>query len=84
LAQGFVTQSIELKDDSIMEGFVTQEAADKVTLRNVAGQEFQVAVSDIVKREKLDRSMMPEGLAATLSVREFASLLDYLESLSKQ
>lgn len=84
LAQGFVTQSIELKDDSVMEGFVTQEAADKVTLRNVAGQEFQVAINDIVKREKLDRSMMPEGLAATLSVREFASLLDYLESLAKQ
>jgi hypothetical protein len=26
---------------------------------------------------------MPEGLAAGLSVREFASLLDYLEQLSK-
>ena len=84
LAQGFVGNRFELKDGSEHEGFVTLEAADKVTIRNIASQEIEIVVSDIVKRETLDRSLMPEGLAANLSVREFASLLDYLEALNKK
>ncbi|MGV3772048.1 MAG: PVC-type heme-binding CxxCH protein [Verrucomicrobiales bacterium] len=84
IAQGFVTHQFELPDDVTLEGFVTLEAADKVTIRNVAGQEIQIKATDIQKRTKLDRSMMPEGLAANMTLEEFASLLAYLESLSEK
>lgn len=84
IAQGFVTHHFELKDGTELEGFVTQEAADKVTIRNVAAQEVVIVVADIAKREKLERSIMPEGLVANLTVKEFASLLDYLEALAKK
>jgi len=84
LAQGFVGNHFELKDGTEYDGFVTLEAADTVTIRNVASQEIAIPVKDIVKREKLERSMMPEGLAANLTVVEFASLLDYLEALAKK
>ena len=59
------------------------QAADAVTIRTIAALEQTVPVAQIAKREKQERSLMPEGLAAGLSVREFASLLDYLEQLSK-
>ena len=40
--------------------------------------------SQIVERAKSDVSVMPEGLVKGITVKEFASLLDYLESLSKK
>jgi putative heme-binding domain-containing protein len=60
------------------------EAADKVTIRDTAAQEHTLVVKEITKREKLDKSLMPEGLAAPLTVQELASLLDYLESLNSK
>ncbi len=84
LAQGFVAERFTMKDETEYEGFITQEAADKVTIRNVAAQEIQLVVKDIVKRQKLDRSLMPEGLMASLTVKDFAALLDFLESLAKK
>lgn len=83
IAQGFVANHFELKDGSEVDGFVVREAADAVTIRTIAAQEQVIAVPQIVKREKQERSLMPEGLAAGLTVRELASLLDYLESLAK-
>jgi len=64
-------------------GFITLEGATEVKLRNVAAQEFTIKTSDIKERQKLPMSMMPPGLLLSFSVREFASLLDYLESLVK-
>lgn len=84
IAQGFGTEAIRLKDGSQQVGFITLEASDKVKLRNVAAQEFTFAVKDIVERQKLPISVMPPGLVDGLTVREFASLLDYFEALAKK
>jgi len=82
LAQGFVTHHFELKDGTEVDGFVVQEAADAVTIRTVAAQEQKIPVNQIARREKQERSLMPEGLAAGLTVRQLASLLDYLQGLA--
>ena len=83
IAQGFVANHFELKDGSEIDGFVVREAADAVTIRTMAAQEQTIQVGEIVKREKQERSLMPEGLAAGLTVQELASLLDYIEGLPK-
>jgi putative membrane-bound dehydrogenase-like protein len=82
LAQGFITHHFELADGSEIDGFVIQEAADAVTIRTVTAEERRIPVPQIVAREKQQRSLMPEGLAAGLTLGEFASLLDYLQALS--
>jgi putative heme-binding domain-containing protein len=82
LAQGFVAERFELKDGEESEGFVTLEAADKVVIRNVLAKEVTIPVADIARRVRLQKSIMPEGLVANLTVKEFASLLDYLEALN--
>ena len=82
IAQGFVANRFALKDGEDVEGFVVQEATDAITIRNIAAQELIIKPADIVKRDKLEKSLMPEGLAATLTMQELASLLDYLEALS--
>ena len=84
IAQGFATNVFTLKDGTVNMGFVVREGADKVTVRNVAAQESTYDVKDIVKRETLPASIMPPGLVNNLTVKEFASLLDYLESLVKK
>jgi len=83
IAQGFVANHFELKDGTEVDGFDVREAADAVTIRTIAAQEQLIPVTQIVKREKQERSLMPEGLAAGLTVQELASLLDYMESLAK-
>lgn len=84
IAQGFVTQHFELKDGTELDGFVTQEAAEQVSIRNATAQESLIRVKDISKRTKLEKSLMPEGLVANLTVKELAALLDYLEGLVKK
>ena len=81
---GFATEMVTLKDGSAQMVFITLEGADEVKARNISGQEFTWKTSDIAKRDKLPTSMMPPGLANNMTVRQFASLLDYLESLSKK
>jgi hypothetical protein len=40
-------------------------------------------MAQIAERKTDPKSMMPEGLVGNLSVKDFASLLDYLDALAK-
>lgn len=84
LAQGFVTNFFVLKKGDPVMGFVVQESATEVTIRNQTGAEQKIAVADIQERQKLPTSLMPPGLMNQLTVKDFASLLDYLEVLAKE
>ncbi|MFZ4767027.1 MAG: c-type cytochrome, partial [Roseimicrobium sp.] len=84
IAQGFASEVFTLKDGTQQMGFITLESADSVKVRTITAQEFTFATKDIAKRDKLPISMMPPGLVNTFTVYEFASLLDYLESLAKK
>ena len=81
VSQGFQTQWFELKNGTTLEGFVTAEKDGVVDLRNIAGIVQRVKRSDVAKSGTRTTSMMPEGLAAGLTVKEMASLLDYMQSL---
>ena len=52
-------------------------------LRDGSGAEHRVIKSEIEERAQLPTSVMPEGLANDLSIAQFASLLDYIETLGK-
>ena len=84
IAQGFASEMITLKDGTQQMGFITLEGANEVKLRNIASQEFTFKTADIKERQKLPMSMMPPMLMANFTVKEFASLLDYLEWLVKK
>jgi hypothetical protein len=82
ISQGFATAIIELKNGTSFTGFVVSETGASVTVRNIETQQ-KFATADIAKRTSVETSYMPPGLTAGLTVTEFASLLDYIESLSK-
>jgi putative heme-binding domain-containing protein len=74
-----------MKDGTVHMGFVTQEAADKVVIRDIAAQEFTLDAKLIAKREMNEQqSLMPPGLMNAMTAGDLASLLEYLEGLAKK
>jgi putative heme-binding domain-containing protein len=61
-----------------MVGFVTSESAGKIEMRDIAGNAHNFKVSNIKSRTELKISMMPQGLANSLSISDFASLVSFL------
>ena len=82
LAQGFVTNAFILDNGRTIVGFVTNEAADQLTVRDNEGKEIKIPVASIDERSKLNTSVMPTGQVDELTLDEFASLIDYLQSLA--
>ncbi|MCE9630795.1 MAG: hypothetical protein K8S94_08810 [Planctomycetia bacterium] len=83
IAQGFASEVFVMVDGTQHTGYVSLQGAEEVTVRNTTGQELTLKAADIEERHKLATSIMPTGLMSTFTIREFASLLDYLESLAK-
>lgn len=83
ISQGFATVLITAKGNKSYTGFVTAETADKITLRDIAGQVSTVKTADILSRKEMETSMMPPGLANALSYEEFASLITFLSQQKK-
>ncbi len=84
IAQGFKTNIILDVDGRMVTGYVTEESAEQVVMRDAEGKEFTFAKQDIEERKESDLSSMPEGLVKDFSLDDLSSLLDYLESVSKQ
>lgn len=83
ISQGFATVTITAKGNKSYVGFVTEETANKVVMRDITGAVYTVNTADILSRKELKTSMMPTGLANALSIEEFASLVSFLEQQKK-
>lgn len=83
ISQGFASVVIDAKGGKTYMGFITQESASKVVMRDITGQLYTIKTSDIVSRKELEDSMMPAGLASALSYEEFASLITFLSQQKK-
>lgn len=80
ISQGFGTVQIRTGDEKIYVGFVTEESAEELVIRNIAGAATTLKKAEIKERNELESSMMPSGLANSLSFQEFASLVDFLKN----
>jgi putative heme-binding domain-containing protein len=83
ISQGFSTVLITAKKDKSYVGFITEETSNGIVLRDITGQVTRLRSSDIFKREEMENSMMPAGLANSLSYEEFASLITFLSKQKK-
>lgn len=80
ISQGFTTVQIQTEEGRSYIGFVTEESAEELVIRDITGQATTLAKSDISSREELEISMMPSGLVNSLSYEEFTALVNYLSS----
>lgn len=83
ISQGFASVLITAKGDKSYMGFITSESATRIVMRDITGQLYNIKVSDIVSRTEMENSMMPTGLANSLSYEEFASLITFLSQQKK-
>ncbi len=83
ISQGFMTNVITATNGDSKMGFVIAESADEVTLRDITGQDHIFKTADIKDRTTPPISMMPPGLVSNMTVKDFAALLDYIESLAE-
>jgi putative heme-binding domain-containing protein len=81
--EGFMLTQITTKDGRTLQGYVADESADSVTLKDVAGHPgAPIAKADIASRGD-SGTLMPEGLTAWLSEQQRLDLLRYLFGLGK-
>ncbi|EEF63177.1 DUF7133 domain-containing protein [Pedosphaera parvula] len=83
IAQGFVTTTVQTKDEAEYDGFIVRESGDELEIRNIVGATV-IAKKDITKRGTRTISIMPEGLFDQLTPEDLASLLAYLQSFTKK
>ena len=81
IAQGFETQKFATANGQVHEGFVVRESGEEVEIRNGQGAVTVIPKAEIEERGKGELSVMPNGLADTLTVPELAAILAYFESL---
>lgn len=82
IAQGFITNLVLTSDETVVSGFITNEQTDRISIRDSAGNETTIMKEDIEDRKTSTVSSMPANIMNEFTLFEFASLLDYLESLS--
>ena len=79
ISQGFATVLVTAKGNKSYTGFITEESATRMIMRDISGQVYTIKKSDVVSRKEMETSMMPAGLANALSYDEFASLIAFLD-----
>ncbi|WP_026969028.1 DUF7133 domain-containing protein [Algoriphagus terrigena] len=78
ISQGFASVQITTNDGKFYMGFVTAESAQELTIRDITGTATKLEKKNIKERKELENSMMPAGLANSLSYEELASLVNFL------
>ena len=70
-----------LNDGRVITGLVLDDTADKLVIKTVDGQRISIDPRSVEDRRTSDVSLMPEGLAQTMTTQELVDLLSYLTTL---
>ena len=84
-AIGFSFRSlvVALDDGRVITGLPIEDAPDRLVLKTATGERVVISPSKIDARRTSDVSLMPEGLAQTLTDQELVDLLTYLTTLRR-
>lgn len=81
IAEGYAQTQVRMQDGRVIAGLVRSETADEVVLVDSEARLHRLRKAQIDARRLSDRSLMPDGLQAPLSLEDFADLIAFLESL---
>ncbi len=71
----------ELEDGTLRTGRIESETPERIVLWDTDAKRHELAPQDVAARRTSDASLMPEGLARTLTQTEFADLVAWLGTL---
>lgn len=81
IKEGFELQKVTKNDGGIVMGYLINDGAREVVIRDMAGNENGIPKSQIKNVEKVPGSLMPAGITANLEKEEFINLVSYLSKL---
>jgi putative heme-binding domain-containing protein len=81
IVEGYRPTVLATSDGRVLTGIVRDETATRLSLFDSDGKSRPVEKKDIVERKTVDTSLMPDGVALGLSLKEFSDLIAYLTSL---
>jgi putative heme-binding domain-containing protein len=81
IVEGYRVTLVATRDGQSHGGLVREETVNNLTLVTADTRTITLRQADIEDRRLGDTSLMPEGLASSLSPSQFADLIAYLESL---
>jgi acetyl esterase len=81
IVEGYRPTVVATTDGRVFTGIVKGESAQELTLVDAQGHRQVVRKSEIEQSMSDQTSLMPDGLAAGLSQRDFADLIAYLDGL---
>jgi putative heme-binding domain-containing protein len=81
IPEGFHTTMIVTASGRVVTGIVRSESATAVNLLDAEGKPIAIPIGEIESRQVSKVSLMPAGLADTMTPAEFTDLIAYLESL---
>ncbi len=83
IKEGYVSISVTTKDGEEYQGYQVRETSDELVLRDVLQNKEVRLRRDTIKERKQNGSVMPNGLADTLTREEFRDLVRFLSELGK-
>lgn len=81
LATGYQPVLLSMQDGKVLTGLVRSETESEIELVDVEAKVSRIPKNQVEERRISDVSLMPKGLADTLSPVEFADLISYLQTL---
>ncbi|MES2922523.1 MAG: PVC-type heme-binding CxxCH protein [Verrucomicrobiota bacterium] len=81
LESGYYRHDVKLSDGLVVSGFLVEESADAITLREIGARDRVVPRAAIASHDISRRSLMPEGLIDGFTQQQVADLFSYLNSL---
>lgn len=81
LESGYYRHDIKLIHGPVASGFLVDESADAVTLREIGAQDRVIPRAEIASHDISRRSLMPEGLIDGFTAQQVADLFSYLRTL---
>jgi len=80
----FRSSTIVLRGGELREGLVRLETPELIGIIDEEGREHLVRKTNIKERRPGERSLMPQGLQAGLTMQEFADLVAFVENLQSR
>jgi len=81
IGYNYKTNVLALADGRVLTGLIVEEAPDRIVLKTAEGRRETVRPGDVEDRKVSEVSLMPEGLAGTMTDGEFVDLLAFLATL---
>jgi putative heme-binding domain-containing protein len=81
IVEGYRSTVVATTDGRVVTGIVKEESAWQLTIVEIGGRRHALRKDEVEERKVGETSLMPDGLAAGLSLDEFADLIAYLEGL---